>query len=415
MVSQNQLGVSVMRFIDIEKRELLADKLRSLLKVGTKVSPDEVKTDFEQKGTQVQLQYVRFSPKRFEEGTEPSAADVDAYIKSHAEDLKKLYDERAFQYKKVEKQAKLRHISVEVGRDAPKEKVDAAKKVIDDAAAKLKAVKPFADIARSLSNDEFTKKRGGLQGYRKKGFTGYPPAIDDKIFAAKKGDVIGPERTDRGFELILVEDFREGDVPLEVAEREIAEEKIAAERAKAKAKSEADALVAKVKGGAKLEDLVPKDEDKPDPKMDPQLAALMKRLSETPKLNETELFPRKGNVIPELGISPELSKKAFEMKIGEVAGPFDVTGSFVVVKLKDRKDPDLADFEKRKNDIVREYERSKWAEVLDGWSKQRCTEARDQGRLRVNDDVLFYEAQQPMPGPKSEKPKYEPCVGTRMF
>ena len=50
MVSQNQLGVSVMRFIEIEQRELLADRMRELMRMSSKVSPDEVKSDFESEG-----------------------------------------------------------------------------------------------------------------------------------------------------------------------------------------------------------------------------------------------------------------------------------------------------------------------------------------------------------------------------
>ena len=43
MVSQNQLGVTVQHFIEIQKREMLADKLREAMRVSSKVSPDEVK------------------------------------------------------------------------------------------------------------------------------------------------------------------------------------------------------------------------------------------------------------------------------------------------------------------------------------------------------------------------------------
>src|SRR5205085_8436441 len=43
MVSQNRLGVSVLRFIEIQRRELLADRLREEMKTGVRVSPAEVK------------------------------------------------------------------------------------------------------------------------------------------------------------------------------------------------------------------------------------------------------------------------------------------------------------------------------------------------------------------------------------
>ena len=49
-VAQNELGVTVMHFIEIEERELMADRVRQLLKVGTKVSPEEVKGDYLRQG-----------------------------------------------------------------------------------------------------------------------------------------------------------------------------------------------------------------------------------------------------------------------------------------------------------------------------------------------------------------------------
>jgi peptidyl-prolyl cis-trans isomerase D len=415
MVSQNQLGVSVVRFIDIERRELLADKVRELMKVGTKVSPEEVKADYETKGTQVNLEYVRFSPRRYEDEGEISDAELDTYIKAHEADLKKQYEERSFLYKKIDKQAKLRHIVIEVAKDAPKDKVDAAQKQIDQAAAKVKAGTAFAEVAKTASGEERTKHKGGLIGWRKKGFTGFSEALDKKVFAAKKDDVIGPERTDRGFELVKVDDFREGDVPLAAAQKEIAEEAVRSEHAKSKAKAEADAILQRIKAGEKLETVVPK-ESKDEVTEDKRTKTINVRLAEPPKLLETGMFSRRGEMVQDIGVSKELSKKAFELKQGEIGGPFEVAGGYVIVRMKERKDPDLSDFEKRKADIVREYERTKWAEVLDSWSKQRCAEVRDDGRIRVNDEILSYEAAPGAPGKALDlKMKYEPCAGTKLF
>ncbi len=415
MVSQNQLGVSVVRFIEIERRELLADKVRELMKVGTKVSTDEVKTDFAIKGTQVNLEYARFSPRRYEDEGEVTAAEIDAYVKAHAAELKKQYEDRSFLYKKIDKQAKLRHLIIEVAKDAPKDKVDAAQKQIDQAAAKVKAGTPFTEVAKAVSTEERTKHKGGLIGWRKKGFTGFSEALDGKVFAAKKGELLGPERTDRGFELVQVEDFREGDVALEVAQREIAEDAVRVDHAKAKAKAEADGIAAKIKAGEKLETLVPKEpaQENADERRTKTLGT---RLTDPPKLLETGMFARRGEMVQDIGVSRELARKAFELKQGEVGGPYEVAGGYVIVRVKERKDPDLVDFDKRKVEIVREYERTKWAEVLDSWSKQRCAEVRDDGRIRVNDEILSYEATAvPGKAPINEKVKYEPCAGTKLF
>jgi parvulin-like peptidyl-prolyl isomerase len=189
----------------------------------------------------------------------------------------------------------------------------------------------------------------------------------------------------------------------------VAEEKIYHDRASPKVKAEADAVMARINKGEKLESILPKED--PAQKTQENLEA---RLNEAPKLQETGLFPRHGEMVQDIGVSKELAKKAFEMKVGEIAGPFEVAGGYVIVRVKEHKDPDMADFDKHKDDLLREYERQKYAEVLDTWSKQRCVEARDDGRIKVNEEVLSYEGM--MPGSKTpvEKVKYEPCAA-RLF
>jgi parvulin-like peptidyl-prolyl isomerase len=403
--------VTVRRFIDIERRELLADKARELMKVAVKVAPVEVKQDFVDRQTQVNLEFARFSPRRYEDDSEIAPAELDAYVKAHDADLRKQYDDRSFLYKKTDKTARLRHIVVEVKKDATPAEVDAAKKQIDAAAAKVKAGTAFTDVARTSGSDEFARKRSGLIGWRKKGFTGLGAALDGKVFEAKKGAVIGPERTERGFELVLVEDFREGDISFEQAARELAEDAVRGERSKAKAKLEAESILARVKKGEKLEELLPKETAK-EAADERQSKSFGRRLNEPPKLLETQLFARRGELVQEIGVSKDLSKRAFELKPGELAGPFEVAGTWVIVRLKERRDADPAEFEKRKDELTRELERTKWAELLDDWSKQRCVEVRDEGRIKVNDEVLVYEG---LPPGRDRSTKYEPCASTKPF
>src|SRR6476646_6864690 len=247
MISQNQLGVTVQHFIEIQKREMLADKLREALRVSSKVSPDEVKQEFESKGLQVNLEYGRFPERRYEEEiADPTPAEVDAYVKAHEAELKKQYDERAFLYKNLEKQAKLRHIVVDAPKDLPQDQTEAARTRATNALNKIKSGTPFANVARDVSTDDRTKARGGEMGWRKKGFTGFGDAVEKKIFEAKPGTIIGPERTERGFEIVEVEAFREGDVPLAEAEREMAADEVRKAKAKDKAKADAEAVMARV-------------------------------------------------------------------------------------------------------------------------------------------------------------------------
>ena len=411
MVSQNQLGVTVQHFIEIQKREMLADKVREALRVSSKVSPDEVKQEFESKGLQVNLEYARFPERRYEEEiADPTPAEVDAYVKAHEAELKKQYDERAFLYKNLEKQAKLRHIVVDAPKDLPQDQTESAHIKAQNALAKIKAGTPFATVAKDVSTDDRTKGRGGEMGWRKKGFTGFGDAVEKKIFGSKVGALIGPERTERGFEIIEVEAFREGDVPLADAEKEMAADEVRKEKAKEKAKAEAQGIMDRIKKGEKLDAILTREVSDPNETAEErQIKQLMKKSSDPVHLQETGLFSRRGEMIQDIGISKELAKRAFELKTGETAGPFDVGSAWVVVRVKEHRDPDLADFEKRKGEIIREYERTKWAELVDNWSKQKCAEVRDDGRIKVNGEVLEYEV-----GGKSPV-AYQPCSAKGPF
>jgi len=318
MVSQNQLGVTVQHFIDIQKREMLADKVREALRVSAKVSPDEVKQEFESKGLQVNLEYARFPERRYEEEIgDATPAEVDAYVKAHEAELKKQYDERAFLYKNLEKQAKLRHIVVDAPKQIPAEQSESAKIKLQNALAKIKSGTPFATLAKEISSDDRTKGRGGEMGWRKKGFTGFGDAVDKKIFDAKPGAIVGPERTERGWELVEVEAFREGDVPLAEAEKEMAADEVRKEKAKVKARAEAQAIMDRVKKGEKLDAILTREVSDPNETAEErQIKQLMKKPSDPVHLQETGLFSRRGDMIQDIGISKELAKRAFELKSG---------------------------------------------------------------------------------------------------
>ena len=118
---------------------------------------------------------------------------------------------------------------------------------------------------------------------------------------------------------------------------------------------------------------------------------------------------REGAIVEGIGVSNALAKAAFALTPGApLAGPFEVAGSCVVVRLKERKDPDMAEFEKKKLELQRDAELTKWIEVLTDWSHDRCIEARDAKQIHINRDVLRYED-------SSEPPPYEPCMPRRMF
>ncbi|HET6149099.1 MAG TPA: SurA N-terminal domain-containing protein [Polyangia bacterium] len=430
---QYELSLNPKTFIDEQKREILASRVRDLMRAGVKVSLDEVKAEAERKGRQVNLEYVRFSNRRYE----PAVVITDAELADHAAKneakLREAYEQKKFMYEKVPKELKLREILIKTPTGANTDPARAQRKA-DQLAARLKAGEPFAKLAAEANDDPAARARAGEIGWKRKGALGLETADDDKLFAAKSGEVVGPFKTKDGLVLLVSEASREGDLPFDKVKLELADEKLRQERAGALAKADAEAALARARAaqGKSLKDLFPaksdksdkthntdkdgKDDkdDKDDKKPDRALAkAGAPPAADAPSAEETGLFSRRagrdGAIIEGLGVSNALSHAAFALQPGApVAGPFEIAGSWVIVRLKERKEPDLAEFDKKKLELQRDAELTKWMEVLTDWSHDRCVEARNAKRILVNRDILRYED-------SSDPPPYEPCMPRRMF
>jgi hypothetical protein len=81
-----------------------------------------------------------------------------------------------------------------------------------------------------------------------------------------------------------------------------------------------------------------------------------------------------------------------------------VAGSYVIVRLKERKQADVADFEKKKAELVREAAMVRGEEILAEWTQRRCTEAKEAKKIEVNTDLLRYD------DTPEGRVAYEPCT-----
>ena len=221
------------------------------------------------------------------------------------------------------------------------------------------------------------------------------------MFAAKNGAIVGPSKGSEGYIITKVEGSREGHIPFEMARLELAEEKLRQEQAVTRAKAAAEAALAKANANptAALKTIFP-------PPSDTQEAS---DSGAAPRVEETGLFaPRatpEGVVVEGIGVSNTVAKAAMALTTEKpLAGPFAVGDNFFVLRLKERKEPDLADFEKRKLELAREAELAKGERVLSDWTHAACVEAKEAKRIFVNTDVLKYGEEQ------NEQVSYEPCA-----
>jgi peptidyl-prolyl cis-trans isomerase D len=401
---QFSLGLTPEGFIEVQKREMLAARMRELLRGSVTVSPSEVKAEFLRKNTQVNLEYVRFAPRPGEEGAPPTEAEIAAYAAKNEAKLQAMYEERKFVYEKVPRELKLRQILVKVPADAKPEADKEALKRAEALAARVRKGEPFEKVVKDSDDDAAAKAHGGELGWRGHGAANLPTDPEKQLYAAKVGDVVGPLKGASGYYVTKIEGDREGNIPFEKVKLELAEEKVRAEAAGAQSKARALAAFAKAKAepGKTLKEIFPAPDDK---------AEKEGTASTAPRAEETGPFAaqgtREGARVEGIGVSNDLAKAAFALKPdAPLAGPFEIAGSWVFVRLKERKDPDMAEFEKKKADLQRDAELSKGVEVVTDWTHARCVEARDAKRIQVNRDELRYED-------SGEPPPYEPCVGSR--
>jgi peptidyl-prolyl cis-trans isomerase D len=409
---QFELGVTPKSFIEEQKKELLAARVRDLLRGSVTVSPEEVKAEFLRKNRQVNLEYVRFSGQRYQGEVTSAEAEIADYAKANEAKLRAAYDERKFVYEKMPKELRLRQILIKIPEGASADDQKAAEKKAEAAAARVKKGEPFAKVAAAVSQDPASKGRGGDIGWRAHGATNLPGELEEKLFSAKPGELVGPLKGGGGFYLTQVEGQREGNVPFEKVKLDLAEEKLRQEKAEARAKTDAQAALVKAKAtpAKPLKEVYPAPADD---KGEARAADKSGGDTQAPRAEETGMFSprstRDGLVVEGIGASTALAKAAFALtNEAPLAGPFQVAGSWVIVRLKERKDPDLTELEKKKIELLRDAELTKWMEVLTDWTHARCVEAKEAKRIQVNADVLKYED-------SGEPPPYEPCLGRRFL
>ncbi len=173
--------------------------------------------------------------------------DITKTAATEAE-MKKLYDESVAKTQ-PEEEVRARHILLKTEKEA------------QDVLAKLKAGADFEKLAREISTDPSAKTNGGDLEYFTKGQM--VAEFSEAAFKLNKGQISAPVKTQFGFHVIKVEDKRSKPVP---KYEEVKEQVQAFVVRKAQAE-----LVMKIRGEAKIENLLKKEAPTPPPaKADPK-------------------------------------------------------------------------------------------------------------------------------------------------
>lgn len=423
-------GITVKKFKEEQRRELLAHKLRQLLDGTVSVAPSEVKNDFVQRQTQVQLQYVRFAPSELRDRVRLTGAQLDSFAATHKQAIQKYYEVNRTAFTGLPGQVLIRALVLPAATGGDRQAAQAAAARL---LAKARAGADLGALARDASTDA-SAAVDGLLGWRNSAAPAIAPAVDAALQQLKDGELSQVIVAGERLYIVRIEGRRSGDVPLAKAEREIALELARDEGARTLANELANGFLARIKRGAALEQLFVAANDESATKDEgaagdgsaaeapatapavPDAAGTVASAGAPPgpddrrfELRTSSFFMRSAdNTVPGIGASGELSEAVFRLRRGEVADrPFAVGPMVYIVAVKDRREADLQEWTERRRELTRAYQDTKAQELVRRVEQDLCQRALERKRVNIDPRVLARPAAEGEAKDKSAD--YVPC------
>ncbi len=301
---------------------------------AAKVTEDDVKNFYERsketlkEPLKVQVEYRSYPFDLFASSVQVTDKDVEDYYQANR-------DSKFHQ----PKQAKLRYISIRVAPEADPKQKEAARARANRLLADARAGKDFAELAKKESDDP-TAAKGGDLGWVVQGQL--PPAIDKVVFGLTKGGISNVIETPGGLQIVKVEDVKEEKtLTLKEASDQI-KSTLKTEKGKREAAKNADGDREKALSGGDFSQFA----------QNSQVTT-----------HVTGLFAS-GEVLPEIGQSPEFYKTALGLKPNEISPVIEGDKAYYLLRLKQRKEPSVPPLEAVRATIEKNLKESRAQDLM---------------------------------------------------
>jgi len=361
----------------MQRDELLAARMRDLVRSRVRVGDNEAFTTYEREKSTAT---IRFAALRYgwfaQHALDTSPAAVDLWAKAHEDEVNKLFDTRKSQYLPECRTA--RHILVKVPDGATEEQKTEASSKIGFALERVKKGEDFAKVARETSDDTSAAEGGDL-GCFQKGRMVKP--FEDAAFALAPGEISGVVTTQYGFHVIKLEAIHKDADAEALGRRDTAKSLMVSHEAEALAAATAKKVLAAVKAGAKLDEAVAEALPKPrgvagvdgkskkgkaDAEAKPQND---ESDTDRPRVEISAPFNASGDPIARVSPGQSVAQIAFKMvKDGDV--PDDLVkldDGYAVVQLKEKTAASKEMFETERETFLSAMLAAKQADALNGY------------------------------------------------
>ena len=395
---------------EAERSEQIAiQKLYDLVQDALEVTEEEVREQYRVREERVNFSFVRLAPGDFVAEVKLSEEEIKSYYERNKDALKeplkvqveyvsypfeqfgaqlKVSDkeiEEAYNQRRAKffepRSLKLRHVLVRTPPGGDPKQKESAQQRAEAALQEARAGKDFASLAKKYSDDASAPK-GGELGWVKPGQLFR--AIDQALAGLKKGGVTGVVESPAGYHILKIEDVKEEKTTgLKEATPEVLRA-LRAEKGKAEAARAAEADRQKVASGGDLATI-----------------ARERKLI----LGVTPYFGT-GDVPHELSEVETLERAPFSLAVKELSPPIEAAISYVLLRVKDRKESTLLPLEAARPTIERMLKQTKALElgkqkaqaVLEQLKKDRDIQkvAKEQN-VQVNETGWFLRSDSDMP------------------
>ncbi|MEO5370837.1 MAG: SurA N-terminal domain-containing protein [Magnetococcus sp. DMHC-1] len=297
-----------------------------ILEAEVKITPDAIQAYYTahvnqfMTPLQVKVAYATLNAASVRDDIQVSDQEIEAHYQDHQADHQ------------TSESRKIRHILAQTTAD--EQSSAKALEKIRQARTRIQGGESFADVARQLSDDA-TAAQGGDLGFLTRGVT--QPEFEKAAFSLTEGAISEPVRTDFGYHLLQVERIQPATVrslPEVSADirRKLTDEKIQ------------DAIYAR------------------SVVMDDQLAAAaeLKNMAKDLRLayHETGFIQRDDPKLQGVEKQPKFLESAFSLAKGGVSPPMELEdGSFLVVQVLDRQEPQTRKLEEVKTEVEKRVRR----------------------------------------------------------
>jgi peptidyl-prolyl cis-trans isomerase D len=350
-------------FIEERRLALLSFKMIELLREQPHVSPGEARDALRRDLEEVQIAFVALGGEEKKSEAKPDDEAVKRALAERSEALHALYEERSGLYNVPEK-IRARHILFAVPAGSDEAAVEKVKSEAEQALASLKSGGDFAALASQRSDDPGSKSQGGDLGFFGRGQM--VPPFEEAAFALQQpGQLSDVIRTTYGFHIIRLEERQPATSrSFDEVSEELASELLTTEAAKARAREQADKLVAAIQGGKSLEDAA--------------------READLPIQRSGWLRRRADGFVPGLGAAQDLLAAAFMVEPGHsLPRVFEVGDRIALLQVLERKpaSPDQieAQLDARQQQLLDEKRDTRTS----AWIDRRRSELIESGELHV--------------------------------